>query len=178
MCDYSLMALPNRLAQEGEALVLHRFRTGSLGLASPADLGLPAEPQSASARTLWTKVKEFFNPPEVCSAPAVCIPPGARLMLHDIPLRLRNGLGIHSDEEVTFTQIDAAVNTYRDAVRFHCGREVRLQELQEGQRVEVLCLALAEDQPIPSSSTFSSGDPQTRQMMAWQSPHTNGSPTG
>ncbi len=45
-------------------------------------------------------------------------------------------------EEVTFTQISAAANSYRDAVRFANGREVRLQELREGQRVRVLDLSL------------------------------------
>jgi hypothetical protein len=30
MCDYSLMAVPNRLAREGENLVVHRFPTSSL----------------------------------------------------------------------------------------------------------------------------------------------------
>ena len=38
MCDYSLMAVPNRLAKEGEELVSHRFPTGSVGFASPGDL--------------------------------------------------------------------------------------------------------------------------------------------
>jgi hypothetical protein len=38
MCDYSLMAVPNRLAQENEELVAHRFPTGSMGLASPSNL--------------------------------------------------------------------------------------------------------------------------------------------
>ena len=38
MCDYSLMAIPNRLAEEGESLVAHRFPTGSVGFASPEDL--------------------------------------------------------------------------------------------------------------------------------------------
>jgi hypothetical protein len=46
---------------------------------------------------------------------------------------------------VTFTQITAAVNSYRDAVRFNNGREVRLQELREGQRVMVLDLSVAEE---------------------------------
>ncbi len=46
---------------------------------------------------------------------------------------------------MTFTQITAAVNSYRDAVRFPNGREVRLQELREGQRVTVLDLSLAEE---------------------------------
>ena len=48
-------------------------------------------------------------------------------------------------EEVTFTQITAAVNSYRDAVRFQNGREIRLQEMREGQRVKVLDLSLAEE---------------------------------
>jgi hypothetical protein len=38
MCDYSLMGIPNRLAEEGEDLVAHRFPTGSVGFASPRDL--------------------------------------------------------------------------------------------------------------------------------------------
>ncbi len=38
MCDYSLMAIRNRLAVEQEDLVAHRFPTGSMGLASPSDL--------------------------------------------------------------------------------------------------------------------------------------------
>jgi len=166
MCDYSLMALPNRLAQAGEELVVYRFRTGSLGLASVADLNRRAQRASIVNRNFWTSLKEFFNPPEICTTPAVCIPPGARLMLHGIPSRLRSGLGIDCDEEVTFTQIDSEVNTYRDAVRFRCGQQIRLQELQEGQHVEVLDLASEEDQPIPSSSTLSRGEPQIRQIIA------------
>jgi hypothetical protein len=42
MCDYSLAHFPNRLAVEGEQLIVHRFDTLSIGLA-PAD---PAENQS------------------------------------------------------------------------------------------------------------------------------------
>jgi hypothetical protein len=34
MCDYSLAGIPNRLAVEGEELVVHPFPTGALGLAS------------------------------------------------------------------------------------------------------------------------------------------------
>ncbi len=34
MCDYSLMTLPNRSAIFGEELVVHRFESGVLGLAS------------------------------------------------------------------------------------------------------------------------------------------------
>jgi hypothetical protein len=144
MCDYSLMAVPNRLAQEGEELVAHRFPTGSLGLASPADLKRAACPPPA-AKTFWDRMKDFFNPPKTDPVCAVCIPPGARLELQGIPVRLQHEFGVGPVEIVTFTQISAAVNSYRDAVRFTNGRELRLQELREGLRVRVVDLSMAED---------------------------------
>jgi len=145
MCDYSLMAVPNRLAREGEDLVAHRFPSGSLGLASPADLKHATEPPLPSRKNLWRRVAEFFDPPRTEPVPAVCIPPGARLQLQDIPVRVQQELGVGPCETVTFTQISAAVNSYRDAVRFCNGREVRLQEMREGQRVRVLDLSLADE---------------------------------
>ena len=147
MCDYSLMAVPNRLAQEGEELVAHRFPTGSLGLASPADLKRVTAPQPV-ARGWWSAIKAFFNPPHVPPVPAVCIPPGSRLELQDIPVRLQHDLGVGPVEMVTFTQITPAANSYRDAVRFANGREVRLQELREGQHVRVLDLSMAQELDI------------------------------
>jgi hypothetical protein len=145
MCDYSLMAVPNRLAREGEELVAHRFPTGSLGLASPGDLKRIADAPAPVRRSFWCALKDFFNPPKSEPVPAVCIPPGARLRLQDIPARLQHEAAVGPVEDVTFTQITAAVNSYRDAVRFNNGREVRLQELREGQRVMVLDLSVAEE---------------------------------
>jgi hypothetical protein len=139
------MVVPNRLARQNEDLVAHRFPTGSLGLASPADLKRLAGSPRTARQSLWRVVKDFFNPPKTETVPAVCIPPGARLRLQDIPVRLQSELGVGPVAEVTFTQISAAVNSYRDAVRFANGREVRLQELREGQRVRVLDLSMAED---------------------------------
>src|SRR5208282_2096017 len=95
--------------------------------------------------SLWSKVKEFLNPTLPPPVPAVCIPPGARLVLHDIPARLRKELDVTANEIVTFTQIGAAANTFRDAIRFWHGRTVLLQELEPGQRVEVLDLSVAEE---------------------------------
>jgi hypothetical protein len=115
MCDYSLMAVPNRLAHEGEELVAYRFPTGSLGLASPADVK-QAICKAPANKSFWTNLKEFFNPPKLAPVPAVCIPPGARLRLHGIPARLQNELGVGPVEDATFTQISSAVNSYRDAV--------------------------------------------------------------
>lgn len=132
MCDYSLMSIPNRLAVAGEELVTHRFQSGSIGLASP----------QARPRGFWEALKRSFSPP---LTPAVCIPPGARLMLQDIPAQMQREIGVEPVEEVTFTQITAADNNYRDAVRFRNGREIRLQELCDGMRVRVLDLCGSED---------------------------------
>ena len=128
MCDYSLTGIPNRLAVEGEELVVHRFRTGSLGLASPCP----------SVSRWWS------------GTPAVCVPPGARLMLLDVPKRLRHDLAVGPIEEVTFVQLSATPYQFRDAVRFTNGREIRLQELSEGMRVRVLKMSL------PEASSFES----------------------
>src|SRR5579859_8020285 len=107
MCDYSLMAVPNRLAREGEDLVAHRFPTGSIGLASPVDLKFATEPQPICRKSFWRRMAEFFDPPRIEPVPAVCIPPGARLELQDVPARLQQELGVGPFEEVTFTQISA-----------------------------------------------------------------------
>jgi hypothetical protein len=66
-------------------------------------------------------------------------------MSQDIPIELQSSLKVGSAEEVTFTQLTAAANSYRDAVRLKNGNEIHLQELIEGQRVRVLQLALANE---------------------------------
>ena len=119
MCDYSLAHFPNRLAVAGEQLVVHRFGTRTLGLA-PTQLGL----------------KQLL----LGGRPAVCIPPGARLRLRDIPDYLQQSLDVGAVEEVTFVEKSLEAFAYRDGVRFANGREVLLQRLQCGQRVEVLSL--------------------------------------
>ena len=138
MCDYSLMSFPNRLAARSEELVVHRFSSGSLGLASPADLQKTLRPLIAPKRPFWGAVKKFFLLEPGAPVPAVCIPPSSRLILRDIPERLQAEYGIHPEEEVIFAQISAEVNTYRDAVQFRNGRVIHLQELCEGQRVTVV----------------------------------------
>lgn len=120
MCDYSLAHFPNRLAVEGEQLVIHRFATHTLGL--------------ASARRSW---KEILFPG---SKSAVCVPPGAQLLLRDIPAPVQRQLNVGPVEEVTFVQKSAESFVYRDAVRFSNGQEILLQCLKPGQRVDVLTL--------------------------------------
>ena len=149
MCDYSLLAIPNRLAVESEALVVHRFQTGAMGLAPAAEIAASAtELHLPTMREgWWSALKCYFTPSPAKVVCAVCIPPGARLLLRDIPERLQRECRVGAAEGVTFTEISATEYHYRDAVRFANGREVLLQKLQEGQRVEVLCLSLREDLP-------------------------------
>ena len=152
MCDYSLHTYPNRLAADGEDLVVHRFGAGSLGLASPADL-TPLISASTSARgNFWSGVKTWFqgrNPRWEAEkrVPAVCVPPGARLLLKDIPKSLQREMGVGEVEEVQFVETTADVNTYRDGVRFKNCRQALLQQLKEGQRVQVISIAPEEFEP-------------------------------
>jgi redox-regulated HSP33 family molecular chaperone len=69
------------------------------------------------------------------------------LLVQDIPVQLQRECGFQEEaEEAVFTQVTAAVDTFRDAVRFQNGVEVLLQRLIAGQRVRVLDLSSAEDQ--------------------------------
>jgi hypothetical protein len=151
MCDYSLMSFPNRLAAEGEKLVVYRFPSGAKGLASPSDLQLATTASPARRKGLRSLIsgiglllREIAAPADNASVPAVCIPPGARLLLRDIPERLQRQMGVREVEEVTFTQTSSDSFSYRDAVRFRNGSEILLQLLQEGQRVRVLNFSAAE----------------------------------
>jgi hypothetical protein len=130
MCDYSLMGVPNRLARTGEDLVVYRFHTGSIGLASPDDLDCLAAIR-ATRKDFWARVKDFLCLPEPEPVCAVCIPPGARLELYEA----------NSTEAVVFTQTSSSTNTHRDAVQFADGRILHLQGLREGLRVKVIDLS-------------------------------------
>ncbi len=57
---------PNRLAEEGEDLVAHRFPAGPVAFASPRDLPMTESPQ-VRPRGFWPALKEFCNPPRTSS---------------------------------------------------------------------------------------------------------------
>lgn len=144
MCDYSLFAHPNRLAREGEQLEVYRFSSMSIGLASPAEIQERQQRKCSreqQRRFSWRSVLAWLNPPEpeeaVC---AVCVPPGARLLVRDIRKDLQREFAVAEQEEVTFVELGLDEHRYRDAVRFSNGRELLLQRLREGQRVDVLSL--------------------------------------
>ena len=140
MCDYSLCGLPTRLSVEGEELVVHRFSTGSMGLACPADLRVDL-PLETRRQSLWQRIKNFFEEPRGPVVPAVCVPPGAQLILKNIPVDLQRRWHVPESQGVMFVQISAEINSYRDAIQFDDGRQLRLQDLREGLRVKVVSLA-------------------------------------
>lgn len=147
MCDYSLYEFPNRLAREGEELVTYRFPSGSMGLASPLDLqkaqGKPA------GKGFWGTVSSPFefsryrldDRNSVC---AICVPPGARLILKDIPTAMQRDLNLAPEEGGQFIETSMDLLRHRDAIQLtNGGRVILLQNLCEGQRVEVLSLVPA-----------------------------------
>jgi hypothetical protein len=143
MCDYSLHAVRTRLAREGEHLIVHRFSTGTRGLVAQAEVTPPVV--SEDPQRWWQAVAHWLGEhtrPEPC---AVCIPPGATLLLRDVPLRTQRSLNISANEEVTFTQVSADWDGHRDAIRLGNGAEFLLQKLPVGQQVQIVTLTLAED---------------------------------
>ena len=155
MCDYSLQGIRNRLAEQGEILVVHRFQTGSKGLTSPGIL----RPVEKPKKWLAALKRLLAVPAEEC---AVCIPDGAQLRLSAIPAWLQRRHGVSADEPVTFRQLSADAATYRDAVEFRNGSKVRLQDLEPGQPVEVVALS-SEDVNAPEEVLF----PEMPNSRAW-----------
>jgi hypothetical protein len=145
MCDYSLLGVPNRLAVEGEELVVHRFDTGSMGLTEPLGSGSRAEDLN---RSFWATLKEWFIPAEARGAVAVCIPPGASLLVHNMPEDIQQSCSSQATELVTFTQLSVE-NAHRDAIRLGNGAEILLQRLREGQKVSVMKLTGSEEDGLP-----------------------------
>lgn len=133
MCDYSLMGLPNRMAREGEELVVHTFRTHTKGMTSVA------LSRSKAGSPFWGWLKNAFDLAKPIVT-AVCIPPGAKLVLRDIPVDLQRSLKLMPAETVTFAQLSLADHGHRDGIRFANGTQLSLQCLADGQRVTVLSL--------------------------------------
>jgi hypothetical protein len=146
MCDYSLMGIPNRLAREGEELVLYEFPTGTRGF-TPRPPGVDAE--SGWRKVASAMFKALLGVPEAGKV-AVCIPPGARLLLLDVPPAVQKAQGVSREAEVTFTQLSAQAYEHRDAIRFDNGNERLLQLLDQGRRIRMLRLDPAgESEALP-----------------------------
>ena len=140
MCDQFSHTHPKRLALTGEHVRVHRFPCSTIGLASPADLSTPIPVQQGCRRWWeWIKAKWSWRNPALF-IPAVCLPPGSRLIVHDIPEDLQKELRLHQTETATFDQLSSNEYSQRDALRFTNGAVVPFDRLSPGQRVEVLSL--------------------------------------
>jgi hypothetical protein len=145
MCDYSLYTVNNRLACESDDLVLHRFDTGSIGFCAAAELHY--EMSRGGLARGWTSFIRWLFPRKKCGLTAVCIPPGARLLVSEVPPCWRPMLGVSLLQMVEFTQLSEMSYAYRDALRFADGKTVLLQKLPEGLRATVMALAPEEETP-------------------------------
>jgi hypothetical protein len=141
VCDYSLFSVENRLAEEGEELILHKFQTGTLGFMSRADLCRADAARKTNATGFWSSMRERLFGSRGSRFPAVCVPPGARLLLADLPLRVQRSLRIGSAEVVVFTEISDRSYSYRDALLLPNSTRVLLQDLPEGIHAVVLSMS-------------------------------------
>ncbi len=138
MCDYSLYAVPNRLAEDGETVVLHKFGTGTIGFASVMDV----PPKQIAKATGWkgfcVGFKSLFTPRSCPVVPAVCMPPGTRLMITEMPSESSRRLWLRPGDSAIVTEITSQSYSYRDALILPNGRCVLLQELPEGMKAMVV----------------------------------------
>lgn len=142
--DYSLSELPVRLAVEGEELAVHRFATGSTGLVLLSDLQSSGPAQRRiSARSLWDgAVRRIFRySPPFQPVQAVYVPPGADVILKNIPADLRQRYGIEEMEGAKLTLVESDADP--DAIQLLNGCRLRLRDLPDGTRLELLSLATA-----------------------------------
>ena len=87
----------------------------------------------------------WLYPRKQCGMTAVCIPPGARLLISEVPQNAQPGFDLLELESVKFTQLSERSYAYRDALRFSDGETVLLQKLPEGLRATVIALAPDEE---------------------------------
>lgn len=140
MCDYSLFTVRNRLAEKREELVVHRFETGARGFASVKDIEIQTNRQIDKDGGFWSILKGWISSLRPISVPAICVPPGARLLIN-APPHAQESLGIGPAEMAVFTEISSRSYSYRDALILSNGTQVLLQDLAEGTRALVLSLS-------------------------------------
>jgi hypothetical protein len=81
-----------------------------------------------------------LRPSALSNVCAICVPPGARLILKDISAEMQRDLGLCPEECGKFTKTSAETHRGRHAIVLANGCVIPLQRLCEGQRVEVLSL--------------------------------------
>jgi len=142
MCDRSPCSIRNRLAEEGEDLVLYKFETGSFDFASAADLRECEAKSEKDSSSIWAVMKDWlFLPRHSARVPAICVPPGAQLLLRDIPANVQASLCIRLSEIAIFTELHARSYHFRDVLLLPNATRVLLQDLPEGLHAVVLSMS-------------------------------------
>jgi hypothetical protein len=137
MYGYLLHSAHNRLAREREELVVQRFDTGSLAFVSVSDLQQLKQRKDG----VWSELLDWLLIRMSASISAVSIPPGAHLLLRNVPLRVQESLGIAESEEAVLSEISGRTYSYRDALTLPDQTKVLVQDLCEGIEATVLCLS-------------------------------------
>ena len=150
MRDLTLKRAPERLAVEGEILVSYRFRTGSVGLASPGELdGSKGVLGGIGVRRSWwwlcKRRLHLFRQPDKTAA--IRVSPRARLRVNAVPDEIQQEFGVSAIENVNFVELSAEGCYLRDAIRFGNGRHVLLQRFGEGIWFEVLADGSIDTEP-------------------------------
>jgi len=143
MNDDSLYEPRNRLALEGEQLVLHSVSNGTMDLVSVADFRYcDLTLRQPRKRTFVQRILHSFESVADASHPVttVFVPSGAYLILKGIPTSLQQRYGLEEEEGAVFLRCDSRDGTGGE-LRFNNGALVQLQELGIGQLMEVLSLA-------------------------------------
>jgi hypothetical protein len=134
----SLQGVPERLAVKGEVLVTYRFRTGSIGLASPLDF-------AAARGSAWKRLVRRLK--RIDDTAAVRLFPGTRLRIHSVPEEMSWEFGVGTLEDVTFVEFFNGECRHRHAIRFRNGRHALLQMFGEGVSFQVLADGSNDRQP-------------------------------
>ncbi len=151
--DYSLIKIRNRLADEGEELVVHRFGGGIARMVARADfeywLRRASTVEEEQSRGLWESIKNYFtgfltyygSVDKVRTAgdepgPVVAIPPEALLRVFDVPAAWQEQYQLAACEDALFLELPQPI--FRCGLCFGNGIIVPLGMLPEGQKIKVL----------------------------------------
>ena len=125
MCDYSLYRSPSRPRADREELVAHRFPSGCISLISSADARNWGGAYPSPWLRAWAGLRSWLLPRMTHPGPvAVCVSPGTRLT-------------VASNRKGVFTQRHPEASSCPDALQFDNGREILLQELLPGTRIQI-----------------------------------------
>lgn len=150
MYVYLLHSAGNRLAREGEELVVGRLDNGSLAFVSGRDLAQLQQKKES----IWVDLVNCLLFRTSANISTVRIPAGAHLLLRNVPLSVQESLGIGPCEEVVFSEISSRGYTYRNALTLPDQTKVLVEDLCKGIEATVLCLSSDIASVRPASSRF------------------------